>query len=618
MSRTLALVENGMKALALRSRGAQVRGAAREIGVRRSAARAELKEHTIGRPTSGASSGARAHRTVSLVATLGLFWPMLSAWGDIVAVPSSGIAVIALFGGGLWLVCAIATAEDEAALARLDIAVLGLGLLVLIAYSAAKLQVSSGYGTDEAAFEQQAAQLVLHGHNPYGANLLSSLSAFAVPSRYATYTMSGGMVSTVGYPAVPLLVTAAFVKLTGGGQAVPIADLVVLMVATVVLFKALPSGWRALAVVICVGFPILSSFALAGMNTIIMMAALLVAAIGWTHTGESGAMDRRDRIRAVALGLALASNQLSWFIAPFLLTGIYLVRRGNLEPLKAAAVTARYLAIAVATFVVINLPFIVWDPGAWFHGVLAPITQHAIPYGQGVVGLTLFLHLGGGAVDAYSYAAGFVYIALLILYAAHFRRFGRCCFIFPPVALFVSGRSLAGYWVMLIAVIIVAVVTADDKAIREAAQLRLPRVWLGRRLPSRVAVPALFLPAAICLVVALGTPQPLTMRVLDAQSSTPLRSVWRLRVAVHNGTDAVLHPHFATNAAGQATAFWNIKGGPPALEPHASATYVLAAPDEGSMQPNGTPFLVDAVTDGPRTISSTATFTQLGPVPGNW
>jgi hypothetical protein len=38
--------------------------------------------------------------------------------------------------------------------------------------------------------------------------------------------------------------------------------------------------------------------------------------------------------------------------------------------------------------------------------VTAPISQHALPYGQGLVGLTTVLRLGGGAVDAYTYTAG--------------------------------------------------------------------------------------------------------------------------------------------------------------------------------------------------------------------
>jgi hypothetical protein len=180
-----------------------------------------------------------------------------------------------------------------------------------------------------------------------------------------------------------------------------------------------------------------------------------------------------------------------------------------------------------------------------------------------------------------------------------------------------SGRSLAGYWMMLIAVIIVAVATSDDEAIRGGANLRFGARRRGPHLPPVAGVAVLFLPAAACLAVALGTAPPLTMHVVSARSSSD-RAVWQLQVAVRNDTSHVLRPHFTTNSSGQATAFWNIRTGPLALAPHASAAYVLNAPDDGSVQPNGTPFLVEAVTDSPRTISSTTPFAQPGPVPGTW
>ncbi len=250
--------------------------------------------------------------------------------------------------------------------------------------------------------------------------------------------------------------------------------------------------------------------------------------------------------------------------------------------------------------------------------MLAPLTQHAIPYGQGIIGLTLFMRIGGGALEALTGAAGCVYIALLALYAVHFRRLARACFVLPTVALFMSPRSLSGYWMMLIAVILVSVVTSDDAALAGAWQLGqgARRSWL-RRAP-RIATAVLFVPAAACLAVAFGTPQPLSITVLSARSDTTLERVKQITVAVSNRTGVALRPHFATNAAGQATAFWVITSGPAVLGPRASASYRLSAPDVEAMQPNGTQFLVVAVSDTPRTISSTVPYAQPGPVPGNW
>ena len=561
------------------------------------------------------SSSLGVHRAISLVALLGLFWPLMNAWGDIVSTPAAGLAAVAMTGGGLWLATALASASSQEDLSRLDRWLLVLGLLALVASTAVRLAGTSGYGTDEASFEQSAANLLLHGHDPYGVNLTTALSAFSTPSKYLTYTMGGGIVNTFGYPALPLLVVAPFVELTHGGQAVPIADTFVLMLALVVLFKQLPPGWKALSLIICVGFPALAGFAFTGVNLIIAMTALLIVAHRWTATGRDGTLSRGDKGRALAFGLALACNQLAWFIAPFLLIGIYLIRRNDLGGRQGMRVVLAYFGLAAGTFAIVNAPFFLWGPTAWLHGVAAPLTQHAIPYGQGLVGLTLFLRLGGGAMDAYNYAAALVYIGLLVLYALRFRTLGRACFVLPLLALFVSGRSLAEYWLTTIAVMAVGILTAEGHEIRSVRPLlswpKAPPI-LRRWGPG-----GLFVPAAACLAVALSTPQPLAMRIVSAHSSSRLRSVQEVRVWVKNRSGQSLQPHFATNVSGQAV-IWQVRGGPPLLTPGASGVYRLIAPDPSSMPPNGTKFVVEAVTASPRTISSTSPFAQSGPIPGYW
>jgi hypothetical protein len=236
-------------------------------------------------PEQSATSRARVpagwltlHRMVSLAAVLGLLWPEFKAWGDIISAPLPGVTTIVLTGATLALACLVAAAPTEEALERLDRWVLGLGLLVLTSWSAWGLRNSSGYSSDEAAFVHGAASLLLHGHDPYGANLTGSLARFGVPKIYWTYTMNGGSVSTLGYPALPMLVAAPFVALVGNGQAVAFAEVLVLLIAVVVTFLALPRPWRALAVLLCVGFPTLEGFAVSGLNVVLMLPALIVVA----------------------------------------------------------------------------------------------------------------------------------------------------------------------------------------------------------------------------------------------------------------------------------------------------------------------------------------------------
>jgi uncharacterized membrane protein len=541
------------------------------------------------------------HRLLSLAATLGLLWPAFMAWKDIVSAPLSGIAAVVLTGAVLLLACLVAAAKTEAELERLDRWLLVLGLLVVVAWAAASLQLSSGYTTDEAAFVHRGADLLLHGHDPYGANLLPSLATFGVPPIYSTYTMGGGVVSTLGYPSLPVLVAAPFVALLGNGQAVAIAEVFVLLVATSAAFAALPRASRPLAVVLCVGLPALGGFAVAGLSAVLMLPALIVVAHRWAEVGEHARLSRRDRVGAVALGLVLSTNQLGWFLAPFLLVGMVQLRRPHLGAVGACKVASRYGGLAALTFAALNGPFIIWGASAWWRGVTAPLSQHALPYGQGLVGLTTYLRVGGGAVDAYSYAAAALYVALLVLYAARFMTLARACFLLPAVALFVSGRSLAEYWLVLVVPIVIGAVAVDSASLRAAAQITWPRP-----LPAKLVLPGLFTPAAALLAVALLTRAPLSIRILSAGLDQQRATVVRLWAWVHNGSGTPLRPNFAINSSGQATPFWRIVAGPSVLAPRASARYLLAATDVD--RSGARPFVLQAVTGSPRTISSSGLF----------
>ena len=545
------------------------------------------------------------HRMVSLVAVLGLLWPELKTWNDIITAPLPGVMTIALTGATIVLASVVAAAPTEETIERLDRWVLGLGVLVLVAWAGWGLRNSSGYSTDEAAFVHGAASLLLHGQDPYGANLTPSLARFGVPEIYWTYTMSGGVVSTLGYPALPVLVAVPFVALLGSGQAVVFAEIVVLLIAVGTTFLALPRPWRPLAVLVCVGFPALEGFATAGMNVVLMLPALIVVARRWTRVGESGSLVRQDRLAAVALGLALSTNQLAWFAAPFVLIGILLLRRGDLGRRRACAITVRYGGLAALTFLALNAPFIVWGPSAWARGVAAPLDQHAIPYGQGLIGLTAALGVGGGAIDVYTYAAFALYLGLLVLFAASFRTLARCCFALPVIALYASGRSLSEYWLVLAVPIVVGALAADRGALKTAAELTWP-ARLRLRVPARIVSPALFAPTVALLAVALLVPAPLSIDVLRVGVNQPDTAVLRLWVAVRNRSSTALRPHFAINSTGQASPFWRILEGPSVLAGGAEARYVLGVTDVDPAHAG--PFRVQAVTGSPRTISSSSVF----------
>ncbi len=564
----------------------------------------------------GAGLGRR--RAISMVGAVGLFWPLFSAWKDVVSVPGTGLAAIAMLAGTLVLCCLIATARSTADLERLDRWLLVLGALTVLAVGAATLSATSGYSTDEAAFTQAAAKLMLHGHDPYGADLVNSLFRYSVPARFWTYTMGGGYVTAFGYPALPLLLSAPFVWLTGDGQGVAYAGLAGLIATMLVAYRLLPRDLRALSVVACVAFPSLAGFATSGLTIVLSLPFLLLVARRWSGVGRGAALSRQDVVCALALGLALCTNQLSWLLAPFVVGGIYRLRQSELGHRAALQVAVRYLVIAVGAFAVVNLPFVLWGPGAWLGAVAAPLTQHALPYGQGLVGLTAFLHLGGGAVDAYSAAGALLLLGLLAVFLLDVRRLAGCCFLFPLLALFVSGRSLGEYWMALVPVVLVSLFARSGEPPATGGGTGSRPV--GARPLSRPGIAAglLVLPAIGCLALALLTPAPLRIQVSAAHSDPVSDVVDRLTLQVHNESGTPLVPHFSTDDGGQASAFWTIVSGPSTIRPHASARVVLSVPAGGRGPSNGARFLVQAVSDGPRTISTSPGFAQPGPVVSSW
>ena len=549
---------------------------------------------------------ARSHRSITVLAAVSLSGVSFATWVAIVPVPAIGLISVFGFAAGLVLTVMAITVSPER-LSRVDGCLVVLSLILLAGWAASNIYTQPGYGTDEAAFEQYAAHLMVHGHDPYGANLAPALSLYRVPIQYATYLMNGGLVHTLGYPALPVLIVAAFVPLTGGVQSVILVNVVVLALTVLVTWQLLPRPWKAMSVLVPIGLPILFGYALSGVNAIIMCLFMVVVAWRWTDTGRSGRLGRSGILRAVCLGLAIATTQLAWFIFPFILIGLWRIRRADLGRQGARHVLGRYAAIALGTFLLVNAPFIIWGPSAWLSGVTSTLTQHAIPYGQGLVDAALFFGIGGGDLSFYTIAGVAFYFAMVALYWLRFDRLGRAAFVLPVIALFFSTRPLAEYWMVLVVVWVVSALTTNASDFAAPAKR-------GGTLASRspifrmVLAVSLFIPAGIATVAALATPAPLAINVVSVRTNGELEGVWKITAAVRNRSGSTLEPHFATNFIGQASTYFFQTAGPARLQPGQSAIYTMTAPNRGSMPGITAPFILTATTSSPMTISSSRRF----------
>lgn len=546
------------------------------------------------------------HRVVVLVASLSLLGPAFATWSGIIAIHFTGLASVVLTAGSLVAVAATGIARTERALRRIEIALLLLATVGLIAWATSTLIMNPAYGTDEAAYEQYAAQLLLHRIDPYGANLLPALRQFQVPIQYATYTVSGGIVSTLGYPALPVLLAIPFILATHGVQSVPVADITALIVAMLLSFLVLPKRYKSLSVLVVVGLPILFGYALAGVNVILALPFLVVVAWRFTETGRGGALGARGVAQAVCFGLAMSVQQLAWFVAPFVVLAIWLSRRKELDRKESALVLGKYNGIAFAAFAIVNAGFIVVGPWSWFRSVLGPLVQHAIPYGQGLIDLPVFVGAGGGNLELYTLGALLLYGGTLLCFWRFFDHLWRVTFILPALVLFFPTRSLGEYWMTMVLVWCVSLfAVAPGKNLLFTEKSFVATAQVRRRVVSALVIFGSFIPGVAILALAVSSSSPFTMRVIGFRTNGQFQRVWELRVAVANHSNFALRPHFASNSIGQMTPFWHRRSGPAVLGPHKVARYVLVAPDVGSMPGITQPFQLDAVTAKPQTISVT-------------
>lgn len=552
------------------------------------------------------------HRGVTLLAVISLFIGTRGAWTRAMTVHPPVAAVISVCYLGI-LVCGVLTlaVRGRRALTRVDAGVLGLAVTLAIC----------GYllrsdGTDEGVLTAQAALEILRGHTIYDRPWPW---LFGGPHVGLTKTMSGGADLTYAYPPLAALLTApvrAFVPFASAATGVTMAAL---LAGTVTLWRLLPAPWRSAATAVCLGFGLLPGYARSGYPAILALALLVPVVVRWQTTGAGGRLGRYGVLRACCLGAACASQQLAWFLLPFLLIGLHAVWRGELGGRAALALLARYCGLAALTWLLINAYFMVLDLPAWFDGTLLPLTQGAILHGQGVMGISYYITGGSSRLDFYSYAAFLLLLGLLAAALLFVRRLGPALTVLPWLAFYAATRSQDGYFLLMTPLWLAAAATVPAAAFATAWQPTLPRISGirggrgfrgGSGFKARVVVTvALLLPSVLCAGVAALSAAPLRMSAVPRFAERPGLSrpvVTRVVVRAVNRSGSALEPHFASRAGQGASDWWTVRSGPARLAPGAAGSYVLTPPGGFRELPGGRHPRIHliAVTGTPMTISS--------------
>ncbi len=302
----------------------------------------------------------------------------------------------------------------------------GLALCVFVLTALALLS-GKGYHVDAVTVPHHAAELLLAGQNPYKTfDLPEALAEFGLDPQLVTHYEDGSVLRSLNYPAMNFLIGAPFI-------AVGVTDIrwiyvgeIVLMV--LVLLRHVRIPWRPLVAAAAVGNSIIvRQNVLAGVDPTWALLVLL----GWIFVESPW-------LSPIAVGLAVASRQPAWFIAPFYVIAIW-KRSGRGEALRRTAIIA-------AAALLPNLPFVIDAPFAFFDGISAPMLGALAPSGVGFVRLgldgplPLLPRAVYGALSA---------ISLLVLAAVLWRQWRRVpigAVVFPFVPLYLAWRSLQNYF----------------------------------------------------------------------------------------------------------------------------------------------------------------------------
>jgi hypothetical protein len=541
---------------------------------------------------------AQWHRVLTLLADISLFIGTRSVWTQAASHRLPLAAVICVCYASI-LVCGVLAlvVRRERSLWRVDLCVLVTAVtLVLCAV------VLSHRGSDEADLTAQAARELVAGHTVYGHPWPW---LFGAPGVGRTATMTGGYDYTYGYPPLAPLLTAPLLWLGHGGLPATVVATGALVVGTVVLWRLLPRPWRPAATMVCLGFGMLPDYGRLGYPAILALALLVPVVVRWPRIGRGGRIGPAGVAQAACLGAACAAQQLPWFLAPFLLAGIYAVRRGELGARGAALVLLRIAGAAFTAWLLINTYFIVSEPGAWLDGIMLPLTQGAVLHGQGLVDVSLYLTNGGDRLDWYSHASLLLLGGLLAVFVLFIRRLGPAATVLPWLAFYLATRSQDGYYLLMTPLWLAAAVTAPPAEFAGAWQPR-PRLLSGpHRRPARIAAAVLLLSPALAgaALAATGTP-PLRMRVTSVHRASAT-ALSRLTLRITNTDDSALTPHFTLTAGQGMGSYWKVLRGPAALPAHATATYELRPPGGTYGLPRpGTRIRLRAFTASPQTLSS--------------
>ena len=311
------------------------------------------------------------------------------------------------------------------------------------------------FSNDGTSLDTNAAVLLLQGRNPYtDSNMLDLARHFPIQPNWTTPLERGQFANRLDYPTLVEFQTVLDTDLKAGTapefeSKISYPALSFLTLVPFALFNdynVLPFYLLSYLLLVAIAWKVVRP----EMRMWVLLLAMANVSM-WSST-VGGNLDifytllivmvwlLRDRrwYSAIFLGLALASKQIAWFFIPF-----YIIMVARQYGLKE---NIYRLAIAGSIGLVINLPFILWNPQAWIAGILAPVADPMFPMGVGIINFSVTHLLPFFPKWVYSVLEGGAMIASLVWYWRICKKFPEAAMLLAVLPLFFAWRSLASYF----------------------------------------------------------------------------------------------------------------------------------------------------------------------------
>ncbi len=470
-------------------------------------------------------------------------------------------------------------------------------LLTVALTNIPSIATSRFFYTDSAAFNQLATQLLVKGHNPYAATFKPAMLQLNHAADFWTYTMNGGHVDRVSYPAGSFVIQAPFQLLGLHHLGAEWLDLLAWLVAAVILYVVSP--WHAKWLSPLLLLTSVFTFTLVhGGTDALFVPFVMLAALRWDDFVTRLGPRWTRWLGPVALGVACSIKQTPWFVVPFFMVGIAL--EANHHGVPVIKTVLRYAGLAALPFAAINLPFFIWSPSQWLHGTFLPLTQPLVPDGQGLVslathGLVRVVH------PTYLQATGaLLMVALLAAFVEWYPELKRTWLFALPIVLFVPSRSFSSYLVDFIPAAFVAVLTTS-----RPPDARVPHARpLLRR--GAVVVPACL--AVVTTVLAFTGP-PLTIKIDHYGATNHSQFMAPMVLTLTNNTSSPIEPHImVVVGSGHPVGFWTTASSPFVVPARSSVTTTFTPPRFLLAPEHYENWLVEALTSTPEALTTTPAY----------